>query len=188
MHATWMLGIFLLTTRSCVALRANIGKFISSTRLLNAPKGTKKGEAPPMGAEELRKVRLDKIETMRTANINPFAYTFLQTHKTAALQDTYKSLADGVEDTSAVVSVAGRIMARRVFGKLAFFELQDDTGSIQLYIESNRLGDEFKNVKDWTDAGDIIGTVALSSSLTALLCLNVCTCRCHGNSEAYREG
>ena len=46
---------------------------------------------------------------------------------------------------------------RRVFGKLAFFELQDDTGSIQLYLEAGRLGDAFKTIKDWTDAGDIIG-------------------------------
>ena len=46
---------------------------------------------------------------------------------------------------------------RRVFGKLAFYELQDDTGSIQLYLEAGRLGDSFKTIKDWTDAGDIIG-------------------------------
>lgn len=46
---------------------------------------------------------------------------------------------------------------RRIFGKLAFFELQDDTGTIQLYIEKGRLEDEFKNIKDWTDSGDIIG-------------------------------
>ena len=44
-----------------------------------------------------------------------------------------------------------------MFGKLAFFELQDDTGSIQLYLEAGRLGDAFKTIKDWTDAGDIIG-------------------------------
>ena len=44
-----------------------------------------------------------------------------------------------------------------MFGKLAFFELQDDSGSIQLYLESGRLGDEFKTIKEWTDAGDIIG-------------------------------
>ena len=44
-----------------------------------------------------------------------------------------------------------------MFGKLAFFELQDDSGSIQLYLEAGRLGDEFKTIKEWTDAGDIIG-------------------------------
>ena len=44
-----------------------------------------------------------------------------------------------------------------MFGKLAFFELQDDSGSIQLYLEAGRLGAEFKTIKEWTDAGDIIG-------------------------------
>jgi lysyl-tRNA synthetase class 2 len=111
----------------------------------------------PLGLDEIRQVRLDKIQDMRAANVNPFAYTFEQTHKAAALQEAYKGLADGVEDAEARVSVAGRIMIRRVFGKLAFFELQDDTGSIQLYIEKGRLGDNFKTIKDWTDAGDIIG-------------------------------
>ena len=55
------------------------------------------------------------------------------------------------------MSVAGRIMARRVFGKLAFFTLQDDTGIIQLYIDKGRLGDEFAKLKQWTDSGDIVG-------------------------------
>jgi lysyl-tRNA synthetase class 2 len=35
--------------------------------------------------------------------------------------------------------------------------LQDDTGSVQLYIEKGRMGDDFSSIKDWTDAGDIIG-------------------------------
>ena len=55
-------------------------------------------------------------------------------------------------------SDAGRIMIRRVFGKLAFFNLQDDTGSIQLYMDAGRITPEsFKQLKDWTDGGDIIG-------------------------------
>ena len=42
------------------------------------------------------------------------------------------------------MAVAGRIMAKRVFGKLAFFTLQDESGTIQLHLEKNRLGDTFK--------------------------------------------
>ncbi len=48
-----------------------------------------------------------------------------------------------MEDEAADVAVAGRIMARRVFGKLAFFTLQDNTGVIQLYIDKGRLEEEF---------------------------------------------
>jgi lysyl-tRNA synthetase class 2 len=48
-------------------------------------------------------------------------------------------------------------MMRRFFGKLAFFEMQDQSGNIQLYIDKKKLGSEFKKMKDWTDSGDIIG-------------------------------
>ena len=63
------------------------------------------------------------------------------------------------------VAVAGRIMTRRVFGKLAFFTLQDETGTIQLYLDKNRIQEfmadrfpeAFTNLKQLTDMGDIIG-------------------------------
>lgn len=109
------------------------------------------------GIEEIRRARLEKIESMKASSVNPYAYTYDRTHKAQELQVLYSSLESGVEDESADVAVAGRIMARRVFGKLAFFEIEDETGKIQLYIDKNRLGDDFKNVKSWTDAGDIIG-------------------------------
>jgi lysyl-tRNA synthetase class 2 len=72
-------------------------------------------------------------------------------------------LEPGEEDVDAAeeIAVAGRIMARRVFGKLAFYTLQDETGTIQLQFDKKRLGerdaDSFKNLKAWTDSGDIIG-------------------------------
>lgn len=48
-------------------------------------------------------------------------------------------------------------MVKRTFGKLAFFQLQDDTGFIQLYIDKGRLLDVFDDIRDVVDAGDIIG-------------------------------
>lgn len=113
-------------------------------------------ELTPQGIEELRQTRLLKIEKMREQGINPFAYTYPITHTTASLQELYKGLGNG-EENDTVVSVAGRIMARRLFGKLAFFEIKDDTGSMQLYLDKGRLNEDFDRIKDWTDAGDIIG-------------------------------
>ena len=63
-----------------------------------------------LSLDEIRQVRLDKVQTMRENNINPFAYTFQQTHKAMALQEMYKDLANGEEKSDAIVSVAGRIM------------------------------------------------------------------------------
>jgi len=112
-----------------------------------------------LSESELRSTRLAKIDAMREAGVEPFEYTFSITHTASELIKLYDGkLEGGEEDEEANVSVAGRIMTRRLFGKkLAFFTLQDETGTIQLQFEKSRLGDAFKEVKDWTDGGDIIG-------------------------------
>ena len=98
-----------------------------------------------MSESELRLNRLSKVEAMREANIEPYEYTFDQTRKAAQLVAEYDGkLEGGEEDEESDVSVAGRIMTRRVFGKLAFFTLQDETGTIQLQFDTTRLGDSFQ--------------------------------------------
>jgi lysyl-tRNA synthetase class 2 len=118
-----------------------------------------KVEKPVATFEEIKQSRVDKIKQMRESQVVPFAYGYKNSH---SIEELYKSYNDtlntGEEDAAqAMVGVSGRIMVRRVFGKLAFFTLQDSTGTIQLYIEKGRLGDEFDKIKEWTDAGDIIG-------------------------------
>jgi lysyl-tRNA synthetase class 2 len=129
------------------------------------PKNTNKVEEE-VSVSELRSRRLAKVDAMRAANVEPFAYSYDVTHTAVQLQALYsnddsntKQLGPGEEDTEADVAVAGRILTRRLFGKkLAFFTLQDESGSIQLQFEKNRLPeDAFWKIKDWTDAGDIIG-------------------------------
>ena len=119
-----------------------------------------------LSESELRQNRLDKVQAMRDAGVEPFAYTFAPTTTAAQLaaeyhddehEGTQRRLAPGEEDETADVSVAGRIMVRRVFGKLAFFTLQDETGVIQLQLDKGRLGESFEKLKAWTDGGDIIG-------------------------------
>lgn len=111
----------------------------------------KKATPPPskkveeMSESELRTNRLAKVELMRKAGVEPFEYTFAATHSSTELNALYdKKLEPGEEDEEANVAVAGRIMTRRVFGKLAFFTLQDASGMIQLQFDKSRLGDTFK--------------------------------------------
>lgn len=109
----------------------------------NNNNNNKKGEE--MSESELRLNRISKIEAMREANVEPFEYTFGCTRTAAQLASEYEGrLDDGAEDEDSDVAVAGRIMTRRVFGKLAFFTLQDDTGIIQLQFDKTRLGDSFQ--------------------------------------------
>ena len=98
--------------------------------------GDSKEDVPGPTQEEIRQVRINKMTALKSLGIEPFAYSYDSTHKSTGLLLKYDALANGEEDTSGdVVSIAGRIMIRRVFGKLAFYTIQDDVGEIQTYIE-----------------------------------------------------
>jgi lysyl-tRNA synthetase class 2 len=116
-------------------------------------------EAPPVqqSLEELRQVRIQKMKELEKLGHNPFAYKFNPTHSANELHGQCKHIENSGEDQTIKVSFAGRVMLRRFFGKLAFFTLQDDAGSIQLYIDQPQLQEEFNKLRDFTDAGDIIG-------------------------------
>ena len=112
---------------------------------------------------EIRATRLEKVQQLKEQGLNPYGYKWISTHHAAQLQEKYANLNNG-EEIDAEVAVAGRIMARRVFGKLAFFGIQDETGSIQLYLDKKRINASMEDVpgafnllKKLTDTGDIIG-------------------------------
>ena len=126
---------------------------------------------------ELRETRLEKARALAELGQGPYALRFDPSHRTAALQQDHADLAKG-EERDLVVAVAGRVMTRRVMGKLAFFTLADETGPIQLYLEKATLdgapgegaladgaaGSEgaavpgtFAQITTLVDAGDLIG-------------------------------
>jgi lysyl-tRNA synthetase, class II len=112
---------------------------------------------------EIRATRLAKADKLKELGMNPYAYHWISTHHAAALQTEYADLASGAE-IDLDVAIAGRILARRVMGKLAFFSLQDETGTIQLFLNKQQLEagmpalpDAFAHLKQLTDIGDIIG-------------------------------
>lgn len=135
-------------------------------RSVAAPPTTKGSPKPPPGGgtmDEIRATRLAKVSAMEQAGVNAYAYSFDSTDNAADVVRHYDSLASGDEAADGrQLSVAGRIMIRRVFGKLAFFTLQDPSGTIQLYLDKKFLDAQmgarsFANLKAWTDAGDILG-------------------------------
>eukprot|EP00188_Purpureofilum_apyrenoidigerum_P001586 Plantae.Rhodophyta-Purpureofilum_apyrenoidigerum.ctg18887.p1 GENE.Plantae.Rhodophyta-Purpureofilum_apyrenoidigerum.ctg18887~~Plantae.Rhodophyta-Purpureofilum_apyrenoidigerum.ctg18887.p1 ORF type:complete len:594 (-),score=129.98 Plantae.Rhodophyta-Purpureofilum_apyrenoidigerum.ctg18887:186-1895(-) len=124
--------------------------------------GTKVPEAPGDGGlGDFRAARLAKIQQMREAGVSPFAHYCPSPVPTALLQEKYSYLQAGDQGDGPEVSVAGRILLRRVFGKLAFFTLQDDSGTIQLYCDKKRVDESmgegsFKDLKAYFDTGDIV--------------------------------
>ncbi|KAL7124474.1 hypothetical protein ABFS83_14G050500 [Erythranthe nasuta] len=110
--------------------------------------------------EAVRAIRIKKVQELRSNGFDPYAYKWERTHTANELQNIYQNLGNGEESTSESdhVSIAGRIVARRAFGKLAFLTLRDDSGTIQLYCEKERLlSDQFDHLKTLVDIGDILG-------------------------------
>ena len=112
---------------------------------------------------DIRTTRIEKADHLRERNLNPYAYRWEITATAAQLQAQFQDLGNGETDEQEV-SLAGRILARRVMGKLAFFKLQDESGTIQLYLEKKRLTEfmpdvenAFNLLKKVSDVGDILG-------------------------------
>lgn len=113
--------------------------------------------------EEIRATRLEKVEQLKALGMNPYAYHWKPNHHAAELQEKFADLPDG-EEVNFEVAIAGRILVRRVFGSIAFFNLQDETGTIQLYLDKKKITAEmadvpnaFNHLKKLTDIGDILG-------------------------------
>jgi lysyl-tRNA synthetase class 2 len=105
---------------------------------------------------DLRETRLEKVSALRDQGREPYALTFDPTDRMARLQTDHADLPKG-EERDCAVAVAGRVMTRRVMGKLAFFTLADETGTIQLFLEKAALGEAFAQITSLVDAGDLIG-------------------------------
>ena len=113
------------------------------------------GDEHPLADHPLTADRLAKVEVLREAGVEPYPVRFDPTDSAAALHERHGDLEPGAE-TGEVVSVAGRLMNVRDMGRLAFGVLQDSTGSIQLFVDSGRLGDRYGDFSD-LDGGDWIG-------------------------------
>ncbi len=114
---------------------------------------------------DLRETRLGKADALRRLGKDPYALAFNPTHNTFQLQTEHADLPNG-QERDVKVSVAGRVLARRVMGKLSFFTLSDETGSIQLFLEKATLDEfdtskeepgPFKQITDFVDTGDWLG-------------------------------
>ena len=106
-----------------------------------------------MDENEQIAVRKEKLAAMRQEGNDPFLIT------TYDVTDYAKDITESFSDDAPqkTVSVAGRVMTRRIMGKASFFNLQDTTGTIQVYARRDDVGEEtYARFKKW-DIGDILG-------------------------------
>ena len=101
---------------------------------------------------ELLKIRREKLAELQRKNADPFTMTkYDVTHHSGDIINDFEKLA-GTE-----VSVAGRMMTKRVMGKAAFCDIQDLAGKIQVYVRKDELGEECYAEFKHCDIGDIFG-------------------------------
>ena len=109
-----------------------------------------------MNRSEQEIVRLSSLDKLRELGIDPYpAHEFVVTHRSSDFADDFK---EGVE-----VSMAGRLMSRRIMGKASFAELKDSEGNFQMYINRDEVceGEDktlYSSVfKKLLDRGDFVG-------------------------------
>ena len=109
-------------------------------------------ETEEIDMNHLMQIRMEKLDKLREEGKDPFEITkFNRTHNSKQVKDNF----DELENKD--VTIAGRIIAKRIMGKASFCHIQDSDGKIQLYVSINDLGEEsYKQFKE-DDIGDIIG-------------------------------
>ncbi len=115
----------------------------------------KKGQqAQEPDLNQLRKVRREKLAELQSAGKDPFITTkYDVTHHSVEIKDNFEELEEKE------VTIAGRMMSKRVMGKASFCNVQDKEGGIQCYVARDNVGEEeYKDFKKM-DIGDIVGIV-----------------------------
>ena len=104
-----------------------------------------------MAEEDLYQTRLSKLDALRARGVEPWPVRFDRTHLAQQLHDEHDALQPG-DGSGQIVRVAGRLKASRTQGKLAFGDIMDSSGQIQLFVSGGAVEafDEF-------DSGDIVG-------------------------------
>lgn len=111
-----------------------------------------KNRAAEKDINEVLRVRREKLSKLQAENANPFDITsYDRENMTEEIRSNY----DNFEGKN--VSVAGRLMSKRVMGKMSFADLADRSGKIQLCVKRDELGDEEYKIYKKYDIGDIVG-------------------------------
>ena len=112
-----------------------------------------------MDTKELNKIQKDreeKLKKLRDQGFN-FPNDFDKTHNLGEIAEKFSDSSKlDLEKNSNQIQSAGRIVLKRVMGKVSFMTLEDTSGRLQAYFSLNNLGDSLEEIKDW-DLGDIVG-------------------------------
>lgn len=106
----------------------------------------------PIKAEKRR-----KLHALKSKGVNPFPYTFDKTNHIHQLVADFSNLQAGEKKLETHFRIAGRLMTLRAMGKASFFNVQDQTGTLQCYIKVEEQSETSRINFDLVDLGDIVG-------------------------------
>ena len=103
--------------------------------------------------------RRKKLQEIRLEGVNPYANRFPVSHRLGEISEKFSSFSkeELEEEKENSYTVAGRILAKRLQGKVIFMDLRDGTGQIQLFVRQKDLGEEYFEKMKGLDIGDIAG-------------------------------
>jgi lysyl-tRNA synthetase class 2 len=113
--------------------------------------------------EELRQVRIQKLELLKQQGIDPYP---VEAHRSHTVSEAIKNFSE-LSESGGEVTLAGRVKSIRIHGKLIFGNLEDQSGSIQFLLREDAVGEEVFRGFDFLDIGDFLeisGTLALSKT------------------------
>ena len=120
--------------------------------------GEKNNPVSGQDVNQLAQVRRDKLAELQRSGKDPFAIVrYEQTHHSAEILSAFDAL------EGQTVSVAGRMMSKRVMGKASFIHIKDLQGQIQCYVTRDDLGEEAYAAFKKLDIGDIVASAASCS-------------------------
>ncbi len=108
--------------------------------------------------DRIAQQRQEKLNRIRARGTNPYPYRYHRSHTTQEAIALLKQQEDSAKAEALVVSLAGRIMAKRSMGKISFLDIHDGSGKIQLLFQDiDRFDEELRELFKDLDIGDIIG-------------------------------
>ncbi|CAM3963863.1 lysine--tRNA ligase [Cohnella lubricantis] len=107
---------------------------------------------------ELLRIRRNKLDELRELGIDPFGDRFERTHEAGPILAEYDGkTTEELDELNVSVTIAGRIMQKRVMGKASFAHIQDLTGKIQIYVRADSVPETQYKAFNLLDIGDMIG-------------------------------
>jgi lysyl-tRNA synthetase class 2 len=107
---------------------------------------------------EQMQVRREKVEALKQKGVDPFGKKYVRTHVSKDIEALYDGLTkEELAEKEINVTIAGRLMTKRVQGKASFAHIQDMNGQIQIYVRLDQVGEEQYEVFSQSDMGDYLG-------------------------------